>query len=171
MPKGFLASFYRYLVTRNDCVVLIAEKEGRVAGFAAGTLHASSLLKSFVLSEPLEMVSYSTSLLLDPRLLFRIFSLALNLAAKAEHSKMDERQLLSIAVDPRDGRSGLGTDLFNTLCDWFRSNGAEDFGIIAAKTQAAALQFYKRRGAVKVGEMTLGGLSSIRFHYALRPGV
>ena len=84
---------------------------------------------------------------------------------------MDERQLLSIAVDPRVGRSGVGTELFNALCDWFRSSGAEDFGIIASKTQTAALQFYNRCGAVKVGEMRLGGLNSIRFHYALPPAV
>jgi ribosomal protein S18 acetylase RimI-like enzyme len=167
MPNGFLAGFYRYLVTRTDCVVLVAEKERGIAGFAAGTLHASSLLKSFVLSEPLEMAGYGGRLLLQPRLLFRLFSIALNLTGSAEQSTMDERQLLSIAVDPQDGRLGLGTDLFNALCDWFRSRGAQDFGIIAATTQTAALHFYHRRGAVKVGEMTLGGLSSIRFHYTL----
>jgi ribosomal protein S18 acetylase RimI-like enzyme len=171
MPDGFLANFYRYLVTRADCVVLIAEKEGRLAGFAAGALHASSLLKSFVLSEPLEMAGYCIRLLLDPRLLYRILSLALNLATNTQHSNMDERQLLSIAVDPLVGRSGVGTELFNALCDWFRSSGVEDFGIIAAKTQTAAVQFYDRRGAVKVGEMRLGGLDSIRFHYALPPAV
>jgi hypothetical protein len=82
---------------------------------------------------------------------------------------MDETQLLSIAVDPRDLRSGVGTGLFGALCDWFRSRGAEDFGVVAAKTQTAALQFYRHCGAAEVRETTLGGLSSIRFRCALRP--
>ena len=63
---------------------------------------------------------------------------------------MDERQLLSIAVDPVELRFGVGNGVFSPLCDWFRSCGAEDFGIIAAKTQTAALYFYRRRGATEV---------------------
>jgi len=80
---------------------------------------------------------------------------------------MDERQLLSIAVDPGDLRSGVGIGLFSALRGWVRSHGAEDFGVIAAKTQTAALHFYRRCGAAEVGETTLGGLSSIRFRYVL----
>jgi ribosomal protein S18 acetylase RimI-like enzyme len=168
MPAGFLASFYRYLATRTDCAVLVAETEDHVAGFVAGTLHATGLLKSFLLAEPLRTLGYSAQLLLAPRLLFRIVSLGRHLAASRWNSDMDERQLLSIAVDPDDLRSGVGTGLFNALCDWFRSRGAEDFGVIAAKTQTAALDFYKRRGAAEVGETRLGGLSSIRFRCVLR---
>jgi ribosomal protein S18 acetylase RimI-like enzyme len=169
MPTGFLASFYRYLSTRHDCVVLVVEKQGRVTGFAAATLHASILFKSFVLAKPLEIAGHSAKLLLDPQLLFRVASLALNLVGGDKQSYLDDRQLLSIAVDPSRGRLGIGTELFKALCDWFRLRGAEDFEIIAATTQAAALQFYKRLGAVEVGETRLGGLGSIRFRYVLRP--
>ena len=146
--------------------VFAAEMQGRVAGFAAGTLHASGLLGSFVLAEPLSMVGYSARLLVTPLLLFRILSLARHLVSTG-HEPMDERQLLSIAVDPIELRSGVGTGVFSALCDWFRSCGAEDFGIIAAKTQTAALHFYRRRGATEVGETSLGGLSSIRFRCGL----
>jgi ribosomal protein S18 acetylase RimI-like enzyme len=169
MPPGFLASFYRYLATRPDCVVVVAENEGHVTGFVAGTLQASILLKSFVFAKPLEMAGHGAKLLLDPRLLFRVVSLALNLVAGDKQSHLDDRQLLSIAVDPNSGRMGIGTELFKALCNWFRLRGARDFEIIAATTQAAALQFYQRRGAVVVGETTLGGLGSIRFRYVLRP--
>jgi GNAT superfamily N-acetyltransferase len=169
MPAGFLASFYRYLATRTDCAVFVAETEGRVAGFVAGSLHASGLLKSFLLAEPLRALGYGARLLLAPRLLFRITSLARYLAAGGRDSDMDERQLLSIAVHPDDLRSRVGTGLFSALSDWFRSRDAEDFGVIAAKTQTAALQFYRRCGAAEVGETRLGGLSSIRFRCALHP--
>jgi GNAT superfamily N-acetyltransferase len=168
MPAGFLASFYRYLATRTDCAVFVTETEGRVTGFVTGTLQASGLLKSFLLAEPRRTLGYCVRLLLAPRLLFRIVSLARHLAAGGEEYAMDERQLLSIAVDPRNLRSGVATGLFAALCGWFRSRGAEDFGVIAAKTQTAALQFYKRSGAVEVGETTLGGLSSVRFRCVLR---
>ena len=169
MPAGFLANFYRYLATRTDCAVFTAETEGRMAGFVAGTMHASGLLKSFLLAEPLWTLGYSVRLVLAPRLFFRIVSLARHLAAGGRDADMDERQLLSIAVDPGDLRSGVGTGLFSALRGWFRSQGAEDFGVIAAKTQTAALHFYRRCGAAEVGETRLGGLSSIRFRYALRP--
>jgi GNAT superfamily N-acetyltransferase len=82
---------------------------------------------------------------------------------------MDERQLLSIAVDPSFIRSGVGTNLFTALRGWFPSRGVDDFGIIAAKTQSAAREFYSQCGAVNVGEMTLGGLSSIQFRCVVRP--
>jgi ribosomal protein S18 acetylase RimI-like enzyme len=167
MPAGFLAHFYRYLATRTDCAVFIAETEGRVAGFVAGTLHASGLLKSFLLAEPLRTLGYGLRLLLAPRLFFRVGSLARHLAAGGRDSDMDERQLLSIAVDPSDLRSGVGTGLFSALSGWFRSHRVEDFGVIAAKTQTAALHFYRGCGAVEVGETRLGGLSSIRFRYVL----
>ena len=167
MPAGFLANFYCYLATRIDCAVFIAEKEGRVAGFVAGTLRASGLLNSFLLTEPLRTLGYSARLLLAPRVLFRVVSLARHLATGGRDSDMDERQLLSIAVDPRDLRSGVGIGLFSALRGWFRSHGAADFGVIAAKTQTAALHFYRRCGAAEVGETRLGGLSSIRFRYVL----
>lgn len=167
MPAGFLAHFYRYLATRIDCAVFTAEREGRVAGFVAGTLHASGLLKSFLLADPLRTLGYCARLLLAPRLLFRVVSLARHLATGGRESDMDERQLLSIAVDPGDLRSGVGIGLFSALRGWFRSHGAEDFGVIAAKTQTAALHFYRRCGAAEVGETRLGGLSSIRFRYVL----
>ena len=139
-----------------------------MAGFVAGTLHATGLLKSFLLAEPLRMLGYSARLLLAPRLLLRIVSLARLLAASRWDFDMDERQLLSIAVDPGDLRSGVGTGLFSALCDWFRSRGAEDFGVIAAKTSDCRTGFLKRRGAEEVGETRLGGLSSIRFRCELR---
>src|SRR5262245_11535384 len=94
MPTDFLAGFYRHVATRPDCVVLIAETEGGLAGFAAGTLHASGLLRSFLLAEPLEMLRYCTRLLLAPRLLLRVVSLARHLVGR--QPDMDERQLLSI---------------------------------------------------------------------------
>ena len=167
MPAGFLAHFYRYLATRIDCAVFTAEKEGRVVGFVAGTLHASGLLKSFLLAEPLRTLGYCVRLLLAPRLLFRVVSLARHLATGGRESDMDERQLLSIAVDPDDLRSGVGIGLFTALGGWFRSHGAEDFGVIAAKSQIAALHFYRHCGAAEIGETKLGGLSSIRFRYVL----
>ena len=167
MPAGFLANFYRYLATRVDCAVFTAEQEGRVAGFVAGTLHASGLLKSFLLAEPLRTLGYCGRLLLAPRLFVRVVSLARHLATGGRESDMDERQLLSIAVDPGDLRSGVGIGLFNALRGWFRSHDAEDFGVIAAKTQTAALHFYRRCGAAEVGETRLGGLNSIRFRYVL----
>jgi GNAT superfamily N-acetyltransferase len=167
MPAGFLAGFYRYIATRSDCAVFTAESEGRVAGFVAGTLHASGLLKSFLRAEPLPTLGYSVRLVLAPRLFCRIVSLARQLAAGGRDSNIDERQLLSIAVDPGDLRSGVATCLFNALREWFRSHGAEEFGIIAAATQTAALHFYRRCGAAEVGETTLGGLSSIRFRCTL----
>jgi GNAT superfamily N-acetyltransferase len=169
MPPGFLASFYRYLAARSDCVVMKAEKEGRLAGFVVGTLRASNLLKSFVLARPLEVAGHGPRLLLRPRLLFRIVSLASKLMAGAGQSDLDDRQLLSIAVDPPSGRSGIGTALFDALCDWFRVTGVDYFEIIAATTQTAALQFYGRCGAVEVGKTRLGGLDSVRFRYDLRP--
>jgi ribosomal protein S18 acetylase RimI-like enzyme len=163
MPSGFLASFYRYLATRTDCVILTAEREGYLAGFVAGTLHASGLLTSFLTAQPLTTLGYCSRLVLRPRLLVRIIFLARYLVTGSRQSKMDERQLLSIAVDPGAIRSGVGTNLFVALCGWFRSRRVADFGIIAAKTQTAALHFYSRCGAVQVGETTLGGLSSIQF--------
>jgi ribosomal protein S18 acetylase RimI-like enzyme len=169
MPATFLAGFYRYLATRTDCVVLTAEKDGAVAGFVAGTLHASGLLKAFVLAQPLQMVGYGAKLLLTPTLLFRVVSLASQLVSRGPEPDIDERQLLSIAVDPGDIRAGIGRTLFHGVQDWFRSQGADDFGIIAARTQIAALEFYRRCGAVEVGETSLGGLSSIRFRRAVPP--
>jgi Acetyltransferase (GNAT) family len=168
MPDGFLANVYRYLATRSDCAVFTAEKDGRVAGFVAGTLHASGLLKSFLLAEPLQTLGYCVRLLPAPRLFFRVASLARHLATGGGESDMDERQLLSIAVDPDDLRSGMGIGLFGALRDWFRSHGAEDFGVIAAKTQSGAPHFYRCCDAAEVGETRLGGLSSIRFRCVLR---
>src|SRR5262245_23491055 len=169
MPAGFLANFYRYLAIRTDSAVFTAETECHVVGFVAGTLHAPDLLRSFLLAEPLRTLGYCARLLLAPRLLLRVVSVARHLAADGGEFDMDERQLLSIAVDPDDLRSGVGTGLFSALRGWFRSQGAEDFGVIAAKTQTAALHFYRRCGAAEVGETTLGGLGSIRFRCLLRP--
>lgn len=169
MPLGFLARFYSYLAGRPDSVVLTVEKQGRVAGFVAGTLHASGLLRSFLVAEPTTFLTYGLSLLLKPRLLSRVLSLMLHSAVRGKREGVDDCQLLSIAVVPDCGRSGVGTVLFGAICDWFRQRGADQFEIVAAKTQLAALSFYVRRGAAKVGETNLGGLNSVLFRHIIRP--
>jgi GNAT superfamily N-acetyltransferase len=166
-PNRFLASFYRYLARRDDCAVFAVEKQGHVIGFVAGTIQSSGLLPSFAMESPIEMMRSSIALMFEPRLLGRIISLLFFMATRVKRSHLGECQLLSIAVASDNGRSGVGSALFVALCQWFRSVGVTSFEIIAATTQAPALQFYKRRGAVEIDRAVLGGLESLILLYVL----
>lgn len=163
MPQGFLARFYRFLAGDTESVVIAATRNGRLVGFVTGTLRANELFKSFVFASPLRMVAYGIGLLFKPSLLVRIASISRRLIP--ENRTGSDRQLLSIAVATEYGRSGIGRVLFHALALWFRQHGAEHFDILSAFSQKAALQFYERHGASKVGETTLGGLPSILFRY------
>ena len=160
-PERFLAGFYRYLAKRADCVVFVIQDQDRLVGFTAGTIRASGLLPSFVMAHPIEVMRLGISLIFEPRVLGRVLSLLSFMTMGAERASYADRQLLSIAVATANERSGLGAALFSELCGWFHGVGATAFDIIAASTQTAALQFYKRQGASEIGRTALGGLELV----------
>jgi GNAT superfamily N-acetyltransferase len=166
-PDRFLATFYRYLARRDDCVVFVMEKQDQVIGFVAGTLRSSGLLTSFAMEFPVEMMRSSILLMFELRLLGRIISLLFFMVTQAKRSHFGGCQLLSIAVASDNERAGVGSALFVALCRWFRSFSVTSFEIIAATTQVSALQFYKRHGAIEIERAVLGGLESLILVYVL----
>ena len=170
MTEGFLASFYHYLASRNDCVVFVALKDKNVSGFIAGTKSGSTLLRSYALSDPAGTIKHGAVLLLRPRLLLRIVSLIFFLLRGETNDRISDSQLLSIAVNCTDSRTGVGADLFEALSCWFREMYSTSFDIIVAETQTAAIKFYKRCGAVIIGQTELGGLHSIHFRSKVEGG-
>ena len=139
---------------------MIAARRKEVSLALPRERYTPELLKSFVLSEPLKMVGYGIGCCSN----LASCSVLRHIPAADQYTNGFERQLLSIAVDPQIGRLGVGTGLFNAL--WFRQGRGRFWHYRRHDTDGrAALLRPPRRS--KVGEMTLGGLSSIRFHYTL----
>ena len=69
-------------------------------------------------------------------------------------------ELLSLAVQPKVSRRGIGSALFAQVQEEFRRRGVEWFKVLAADTQKSAIAFYASLGGKVVGSTELGGLRS-----------
>jgi ribosomal protein S18 acetylase RimI-like enzyme len=157
LGQPFLEGLYRSAARDRSSVLIVAVEEGRVIGFAMGSIYPPSFyLGSMLVSFPRILGAIAKR----PRVLGRILSV-LRYAARSNSNPAAE--LLSIAVCRKCRGTGVSVALLREFKLKMMVNDVHSFRVTAADTQMAALKFYRKNGGIAVSDCDLGGLRSITF--------
>lgn len=77
-------------------------------------------------------------------------------------------ELHRMRVAPSHQRRGYGRDLLDALEEWTREAGFDPLLATTARTQPAAVEFYREEGYEAVGESTEAGYELVHFEKSLR---
>jgi len=146
----FLVQLYRAIDEAPGGVLLVEQREGRVAGFIAGST-AMGPVRRQLLRHPLPLVVALAPALLRPRTILGIGEAARG--AGNGDAGLPRAELLSLAVEPRFRGSGIAESLYLRLVDRLRALGADAFRIVVGEALAPAHRFYQRMGAVPVARV------------------
>jgi ribosomal protein S18 acetylase RimI-like enzyme len=150
----FLTLLYEAIDGDASSVLLIEEKDGRVAGFVAGAIGMRPIYRQLLRRWP-RLIPALMPALLSPRKLWRMVEI-LMLGSKPPVLKdLPHAELLSIAVSPEMRGKGCAQALYLRLTRHFEETGTESFRIVVGEALHPAHRFYTRMGARVVGEVEI----------------
>lgn len=143
----FLETYYKACLSNSQTIAYCAlDSDGRIVGFATGTLLAKGYHKSIFLKHLFVFLSsLAISIIKKPNILIR---LAKNLEKnEREDDNGNYAELLSIGVDPSCKGGGVGKILLNIFCQEVKNRQGSKIVLTTDKlNNDAVLGFYKKAG-------------------------
>ena len=137
----FLTRLYRRIARSPGSVLVVAEADGRVVGFAAATTSTRRLYAEFLRRDGvLAALAAAPAVLRAPS---RVWE---TLRYGAGDDDLPAAEVLSIAVADAAGGRGLGGALLATALDGLAARGAREARVVTAVGNDAALAMYERAG-------------------------
>jgi len=156
---GFLTRLYRRIAREERSLLLVAEDNGQVVGFAAASLDVTALYRSFLLRD-----GAVAAVLAAPRLA-RSWRKALETFRYPGHasSALPKAELLSVAVAPSSRGRGYGRALVAEVTAELRRRGSDGVRVVVAADNHAARALYLSCGFEPVAcfEMHAGSTSEV----------
>lgn len=149
---SFLALMYEAIDAGPDSVLLLAERDGRVIGFVAGSTGLVSIHRR-MLKRPLRLVAALLPTLLHPSRIARMVEILRYARGHAETDSLPTAELLSLAVTPDVRGSGTATRLYRRLIFWFHEQGIDAFRITVGDGLTPAHRFYAKMGALSIARV------------------
>lgn len=137
----FLARLYRRVVRCPGSFLLVAEVDGEMAGFAAGTEDTSRLYRSFLWRD-----GPVAAALAAPALVREWRKVVETLRYPAAGADLPAAELLSLAVAPAHRGQGVGRGLTTAVLAELQRREVEDARVVVASTNVAALRVYRAAG-------------------------
>jgi ribosomal protein S18 acetylase RimI-like enzyme len=152
LGPSFLRRLYRRIGRAPDSFLLVAESEGKVAGFIAGSTDVGGLYRSFLLRDGVVAgASAAGALLAGWRRAFDTLGHARSKSAGVGRGA----ELLAIAVDPSRQRRGTGAQLVDAFLGEIAAHGCTAAHVVVGADNAAAISLYERAGFVGVDRFEL----------------
>ena len=163
LGPAFLVRLYRALAADPAAVVLVAEDDGEVVGFAAGVPSVRAFYRRFLARHGLPAVAAALPHLVRPGVMRRALETA-SYGGGAE--EVPDAELLSIAVDQRLRSRCAGTALVEGILRGLRRRGAGGVKVVVAGDNAAGNRLYERTGFRLAGRITVhrGSPSNLWVH-------
>jgi ribosomal protein S18 acetylase RimI-like enzyme len=139
---GFLRLLYRSLIESNHGTVTVAEADGVIVAFIAGTDDTGAFYKQFLRAHFLEAMWRLLPSLVRPRTWKRMWETIRYGGGEGSVAA----ELLSMAVAPNAQGSGLGSRLVDTLLDQMKVRGVDQVKVVAGEGNQAAISLYSRCG-------------------------
>jgi len=152
---GFLSLMYRAIDEGENSVLIIAEADGKIVGFATGGMGTGSIFRRMLRYWPQLCWALLPSAF-SPRRVWRIVEI-LRYSGGAGDTALPVAELLSIAVDPAYRGQHRADVLYRELCEHFTKCGVPAFKIVVGAALAPAHKFYKRMGAQAAAEVAVHG--------------
>jgi ribosomal protein S18 acetylase RimI-like enzyme len=156
---GFLTRLYRRISLSPDSFLLVAEAEGRVVGFVAGSGDVGGLYRSFLWHD-----GAAAALSVAGRLLrrWRLAVETLRHGSADGGGKGEGVELLAIAVEPGHQGAGVGGALVGSFLDRVGQGPGRVAYVVVASDNAGAIGLYRRAGFAVDQEFELhSGASSL----------
>jgi ribosomal protein S18 acetylase RimI-like enzyme len=156
---GFLTRLYRRISLSPDSFLLVAEAEGRVVGFVAGSGDVGGLYRSFLWHD-----GAAAALSVAGRLLrrWRLALETLRHGSADGGGKGEGVELLAIAVEPGHQGAGVGRALVGSFLDRVEQGPDRAAYVVVASDNANAVGLYLRAGFAVDQEFELhSGASSL----------
>jgi glycosyltransferase involved in cell wall biosynthesis/ribosomal protein S18 acetylase RimI-like enzyme len=139
---GFLRLLYRSLIGSNHGTVTVAEADGMIVAFIAGTDDTGAFYKQFLRAHYLKAIWRLLPSLRRPGTWKRMWETIRYGGGEGSVAA----ELLSMAVAPNAQRSGLGSRLVDTLLDQMKVRGVDQVKVVAGEGNRAAISLYSRCG-------------------------
>jgi len=171
LGQRFLCLMYRAIAESPAGVLEVVERDGRVAGFIAGSDGMRPVLRRMVLAHPLALARALLPALMRPRQVAGMLEVLRAGNAAGDTATLPRAELLSLAVDPRHRGQGVADALYRRLQARFRERGIDAFRIVVGDALAPAHRFYRRMGARPAArtEVHRGQGSTIYVHHSGEP--
>lgn len=111
MGREFLRHYYELVLEYHSGIVLVAEIDSRIQGFACGFVNPADFYRLMRRNLSHFLLPALGALVRNPSLLMGIVRGAERVQKKASRDSADEGELSSIAVLPNAERGGLGSEL------------------------------------------------------------
>jgi ribosomal protein S18 acetylase RimI-like enzyme len=156
LGRPFLVRLYRRVVRSPRSFLLVAQDDGAVVGFVAGTESVRDLYRSFLLHD-----GAVATLAALPRVArsWRRVAETLRYPAGAEAdprgdgSALPQAELLAIAVAPAARGHGIGRRLVEALTTEFERRGVRAIRVVVGADNDTAIDLYERSGFTKAARI------------------
>lgn len=145
LGTGFVSLLYESLDSSREHVLMVEERDGRVAGFVAGGNGMGAIYRR-MLRHPFRLAASLLPSILKPSRIRRILEILKY--GRNSDQRHPKAELLSIAVDPAFRGRGVAEILYCRLVEHFRDGCVDAFKITVGEDLLAAHRFYQRMGAV-----------------------
>ncbi len=172
LGSRFLLELYRGFLTRDTGHLLVAEVEGQLAGFSAGTLRPEQFFRRLLQARWFAFVwAAMGALVWQPAVVVPRFVSALRYRGERPPTLREAALLSAIAVDPNFTRSGIGSMLLSAFCGEARRRGLRFVYLTTDRDDNdSTRQFYVRQGFHAESEIRRrDGRVMIRYVRALSP--
>lgn len=144
---GFLSLLYRAIDESPSGILLVEEREGRLAGFVAGSEEGMGPILRRLLRHPLRLAAALLPVVAHPARLGGIVEVLRAGGHASDTAGLPRAELLSLAVAPSHRRQRVAEALYARLRERFAARGIASFRIVVGASLLPAQRFYERMGA------------------------
>lgn len=138
---GFLTRLYRRVVRAPGSFAVVAERDGRVLGFAAGAEDLGRLYREFVTRD-----GVAAGAIAAPRIIRNARRVLETLRYPGGTHALPDAEILAVAVAGEAAGLGLGRRLVASLMDEFAQRSVPAVKVVAGSANPAALALYRGAG-------------------------
>ncbi len=152
LGPDFLARLYRRITRSSGSFLLVADADGRVAGFIAGSSDVRALYREFLVHDGPAAVLGAARRLLGG---WRSAIETLRHGAPGAAGTGRGTELLAVAVDPAWQGRRIGARLVDAFVNRVRADGGRAAYVVVAADNAPAVGLYRGAGFTEVGDFEL----------------
>ena len=156
LGRDFLKLLYSS-IQKSDVGILIAEiQDNKVVGFVSGTTNINRIYMVFLKKNFIRVIITLLPHLISFPKLKKIGEILLYpISEKRSGENIPSAELLSMVVDEKWRRKGVGENLYRALVEEFKKRGISKFKIVVGENLDSAQKFYEKMGAKKVKKMEI----------------
>lgn len=148
----FLALLYEAIDKDKSSVLITKEVNGEIIGFVSGTASLRPIFKQ-LLHRPFSLFISLLRCFFSLSKLSKIIEIIFIGKNNPILGELPPYELLTIAVNPPHQGQGHAEDLFESLCNYFKTINVKNFKIVVGRDLSRAHAFYLKMGCNVAGEV------------------